>query len=45
MPERRRQACDAVRVDDGVGLITQTLAKHQLTEKTLIFYIGVTEPH
>ena len=27
-------------VDDGVGLIIQTLAKHQLTEKTLIFYIG-----
>ena len=27
-------------VDDGVGLISQTLAKHGLTEKTLIFYIG-----
>ena len=27
-------------VDDGVGLITSTLAKHGLSEKTLIFYIG-----
>ena len=41
MPERRRQALAMLSaVDDGVGLITQTLAKHQLTEKTLIFYIG-----
>ena len=27
-------------VDDGVGLITDTLTKHGLTEKTLIFLIG-----
>ena len=41
MPERRRQALAMLSaVDDGVGLITQMLAKHQLTEKTLIFYIG-----
>lgn len=41
MPERRRQALAMLSaVDDGVGLITDTLAKHDLTEKTLIFYIG-----
>lgn len=41
MPERRRQALAMLSaVDDGVGLITDTLAKHNLTEKTLIFYIG-----
>ncbi|WP_442505627.1 sulfatase family protein [Novipirellula sp. SH528] len=41
MPERRRQALAMLSaVDDGVGLITDTLAKHQLTQKTLIFYIG-----
>ncbi|MCO8121011.1 sulfatase-like hydrolase/transferase [Stieleria sp. TO1_6] len=41
MPERRRQALAMLSaVDDGVGLITQTLEKHNLTEKTLIFYIG-----
>lgn len=41
MPERRRQALAMLSaVDDGVGLISQTLAKHNLTEKTLIFYIG-----
>lgn len=41
MPERRRQALAMLSaVDDGVGLITETLAKHQLTDKTLIFYIG-----
>jgi uncharacterized sulfatase len=27
-------------IDDGVGLITSTLKKHGLTEKTLIFFIG-----
>ena len=27
-------------IDDGVGLITDTLKKHGLTEKTLIFFIG-----
>ncbi len=41
MPERRRQALAMISaVDDGVGLITDTLAKHGLIEKTLIFYIG-----
>lgn len=41
MPERRRQALAMLSaVDDGVGLITGTLEKHQLTEKTLIFYVG-----
>ena len=41
MPERRRQALAMLSaVDDGVGLITQTLAKHDLTQKTLVFYIG-----
>lgn len=41
MPERRRQALAMLSaVDDGVGLVTSTLAKHGLTEKTLIFYIG-----
>ncbi|NND96753.1 MAG: sulfatase-like hydrolase/transferase [Pirellulaceae bacterium] len=41
MPERRRQALAMLSaVDDGVGLITRTLAKHGLTKKTLIFYIG-----
>ncbi|TWU59250.1 Arylsulfatase precursor [Rubripirellula tenax] len=41
MPERRRQALAMLSaVDDGVGLITATLAEHNLTEKTLIFYIG-----
>lgn len=41
MPERRRAALGMLAaVDDGVGLITSTLAKHGLTEKTLIFFIG-----
>jgi uncharacterized sulfatase len=41
MPERRRQALAMLSaVDDGVGLITSTLAENGLTEKTLIFYIG-----
>ncbi len=41
MPERRRAALGMLAaVDDGVGLITETLAKHGLTEKTLIFFIG-----
>ncbi|MEY3895379.1 MAG: hypothetical protein RLZZ214_898 [Verrucomicrobiota bacterium] len=41
MPERRRQALAMISaVDDGVGLITETLKKHNLTEKTLIFLIG-----
>lgn len=41
MPERRRAALGMLAaVDDGVGLITNTLKKHDLTEKTLIFLIG-----
>ncbi|MEO1992392.1 MAG: sulfatase-like hydrolase/transferase [Pirellulales bacterium] len=41
MPERRRQALAMLSaVDDGVGLITRMLAKHKLSEKTLVFYIG-----
>ena len=41
MPERRRQALAMLSaVDDGVGLITETLAQNSLTKKTLIFYIG-----
>ena len=41
MPERRRAALGMLAaVDDGVGLITSTLKKHGLTEKTLIFFIG-----
>ncbi len=41
MPERRRQALAMLSaVDDGVGLITDTLAECGLTKKTLIFYIG-----
>ena len=41
MPERRRQALAMLSaVDDGVGLIMETLKKHDLTEKTLVFYIG-----
>lgn len=41
MPERRRQALAMISaMDDGVGLITETLQKQGLTEKTLIFYIG-----
>ncbi len=41
MPERRRQALAMLSaVDDGIGLITETLKKHNLTEKTLIFLIG-----
>lgn len=41
MPERRRQALAMIAaMDDGVGLIRKTLAKHELAENTLIFYIG-----
>ncbi|MFC5457768.1 sulfatase [Prosthecobacter fluviatilis] len=41
MPERRRAALGMLAaVDDGVGLITDTLKQHGLTEKTLIFLIG-----
>jgi uncharacterized sulfatase len=41
MPQRRRQALAMLSaVDDGVGLIRDSLARHGLSEKTLIFYIG-----
>ncbi|NJM55121.1 MAG: sulfatase-like hydrolase/transferase [Verrucomicrobiae bacterium] len=41
MPERRRAALGMLAaVDDGVGLLTDTLKKHGLTERTLIFFIG-----
>jgi arylsulfatase A-like enzyme len=41
MPERRRAALAMLSaIDDGVGLLTATLKKHQLTEKTLLFFIG-----
>ena len=41
MPQRRRQALAMLSaVDDGVGLIMNTLAKHGLRERTLIFYVG-----
>jgi arylsulfatase A-like enzyme len=41
MPERRRQALAMISaVDDGVGLITSTLKKYNLSERTLIFLIG-----
>jgi arylsulfatase A-like enzyme len=41
MPERRRAALGMLAaIDDGVGLITETLEKHGLTEKTLLFFIG-----
>ena len=41
MPERRRAALAMLSaIDDGVGLITSTLKKRGLTEKTLIFFIG-----
>nr|WP_246114385.1 sulfatase-like hydrolase/transferase [Rubripirellula tenax] len=41
MPQRRRQALAMLSaVDDGVGLITETLSQNNLTERTLIFYIG-----
>lgn len=41
MPERRRQALAMLSaVDDGVGLIHETLAKNKLSERTLIFFIG-----
>ncbi len=41
MPERRRQALAMLSaVDDGVGLVTETLKELGLTDKTLIFYIG-----
>jgi uncharacterized sulfatase len=41
MPERRRAALAMLSaIDDGVGLITSTLKKHGLTEKTLVFFIG-----
>jgi len=41
MPERRRAALGMMAaMDDGVGVIRDSLKKHALTEKTLIFFIG-----
>lgn len=41
MPERRRQALAMISaMDDGVGAIVAELEARQLTEKTLIFFIG-----
>lgn len=41
MPERRRAALGMLAaVDDGVGLIANTLKENKLTEKTLIFFIA-----
>jgi uncharacterized sulfatase len=41
MPERRRQALAMLSaVDDGVGLVLETLRKLNLEEKTLLFFIG-----
>jgi uncharacterized sulfatase len=41
MPERRRKALAMLSaVDDGVGLIMNTLKEENLLENTLVFYIG-----
>ncbi len=41
MPMRRRAALGMLAaIDDGIGLITDTLKECRLTEKTLIFFIG-----
>ena len=41
MPQRRRQALAMISaMDDGVGLIRDTLKQHGLEQNTLIFYIG-----
>jgi len=41
MPERRRASLGMIAaMDDGVGLITSTLKRYGLAEKTLIFFIG-----
>jgi uncharacterized sulfatase len=41
MPERRRAALGMIAaIDDGVGHIMDTLEKHGLTSRTLIFFIG-----
>jgi arylsulfatase A-like enzyme len=41
MPERRRQALAMLSsMDDGIGAIVQELKDRNLTENTLIFYIG-----
>jgi len=41
MPERRRQALAMIAaMDDGVGLVTSTLKKHGLTDRTLVVFIG-----
>jgi arylsulfatase A-like enzyme len=41
MPERRRAALAMIAaMDDGVGLVVDTLRRHGLEEKTLIFYMA-----
>ncbi len=41
MPERRRAALAMIAaMDDGVGLVVETLKRHGLDEKTLIFYMA-----
>lgn len=41
MPERRRQALAMIAaMDDGVGLVVEALKKHNLTERTLLFFVG-----
>jgi arylsulfatase A-like enzyme len=41
MPERRRAALGMLSaIDDGVGLITDTLKRLHLTEKTLVFFMS-----
>lgn len=41
MPERRRQALAMISaMDDGVGEILKALRRHNLEERTLIFFIG-----
>ncbi|MDA7922242.1 sulfatase-like hydrolase/transferase [Verrucomicrobiales bacterium] len=41
MPERRRQALAMISaMDDGVGAIREKLSEKEITEKTLIFFIG-----
>jgi len=41
MPERRREALAMISaMDDGVGAVREKLAEEELTEKTLIFFIG-----
>lgn len=41
MPERRRQALAMISaIDDGIGRLMETLRKHGIEEKTLLFFMG-----